>query len=420
VRENLDIAMWRTLAIAGTVLNDAGEPLANVRVQARRIVRGRALSGPTARTTDDRGAFRIFGLPPGRYRVCTQADGLLDETRADPERLVSTCFPSAIREEGAGVVTLSDADVPDLQIRVQQARTVRLSGTVLDATGGPAAQATVNVESRDRLDRFSGNVTVRDGRFTVEGLLPGEYRLLAYAEGPDSSDFRSGQLGLATVNVDSDSDAVVLMMARAARVAGHVVFEDAPIPRMNGRPTVRAAFAPGGVSPQPAPVRADLTFEIQGLFGPQLLDMTNLPPEWMLKSVRYNGADITDVPVTFTTSGDPRALQIAVTNRGPVVSGRVFDANGQPFGDARIFLFPADGERRRRGGADAQAGDDGSFSLGRQRAGEYLVVAVHDEDVRFDDRPDFDLLAKVAERVTLHEAEQRSLALRLIRLREDR
>jgi hypothetical protein len=112
-------------------------------------------------------------------------------------------------------------------------------------------------------------------------------------------------------------------------------------------------------------------------------------------------------------------MRITLTSRAPVVSGRVLDDKGQPAG-ARVFLFPEDPDRRRRGASDARSTDDGAFSLGPQRAGDYLVVAVREDDVGFDERPDLGLLAKVAERVTLHEGQPQALTLRLAKLAEQR
>jgi hypothetical protein len=422
VRDDLHIAMSRALAIGGTVVNDAGEPLANIPVQARAIVRGRIVSGGPARATDDRGAFRLFGLPPGRYLFCTPLSTYGSGFHTRPDRLVPTCYPSAIREEDAGVVVLKGGDVPDVQIRMQQLRTVRLTGTVLDSTGAPAARATVNIESRDRLARFSENVGVRNGQLTVEGLLPGEYRLLAHALGSDPNEFHQGELGTMNVTLDAVGlDGIVITMAKAAKVAGHVLFEDDAVPAMTEPLTVRSLLAPG-LSPRPVRVREDLTFVLEGLFGAQLLDIVNVPKGWILKSVRHNGVDVTDTPVAFASSGDTRALQIALTRRSATVSGRVLDDKGQPVAAARVFLFPADPERRRRGvSGDSSSGADGAFAIQALRAGEYLIVAVHqDEAPELDDRPDFDILARAAERVSLYEGETRAMTLRLAKLHESR
>jgi uncharacterized protein (DUF2141 family) len=66
------IPMWRFAALAGTVTDEAGEPLVGVEVRAfeRRYVAGRRrLSAGVSQQTDDRGMYRIGNLPPGEYVV---------------------------------------------------------------------------------------------------------------------------------------------------------------------------------------------------------------------------------------------------------------------------------------------------------------------------------------------------------------
>ena len=71
------IAIWKYAAISGTVIDDAGEPLVGVNVQALRksYEIGRAQFGVNGNSasTDDRGVFRISSLVPGDYVVCVSA-----------------------------------------------------------------------------------------------------------------------------------------------------------------------------------------------------------------------------------------------------------------------------------------------------------------------------------------------------------
>ena len=71
--------MWKHGVIAGTVVDEAGEPVVGVAVRAliKDVVAGRTRYGnmevipelvPTA-TTDDRGMFRLSQLMPGTYVV---------------------------------------------------------------------------------------------------------------------------------------------------------------------------------------------------------------------------------------------------------------------------------------------------------------------------------------------------------------
>jgi hypothetical protein len=66
------IRLWRPAALSGRVLDERGEPVVGVpvRVLARILVGGRPqLAAGPGTLTDDRGAYRIAGLRPGRYLV---------------------------------------------------------------------------------------------------------------------------------------------------------------------------------------------------------------------------------------------------------------------------------------------------------------------------------------------------------------
>ncbi|HEX6975785.1 MAG TPA: carboxypeptidase-like regulatory domain-containing protein, partial [Vicinamibacterales bacterium] len=74
---DITIAVWRQASISGAVVDEAGEPVVGVEVRAlrRALVSGRwqfttTVSGGFRQFfTDDRGAYRIPGLPPGEYVV---------------------------------------------------------------------------------------------------------------------------------------------------------------------------------------------------------------------------------------------------------------------------------------------------------------------------------------------------------------
>ena len=71
------IAIWKYAAITGTLIDDVGEPLVGVNVQAlrRSYEIGRAQFGTTSfsASTDDRGVFRLASLTPGDYVLCVTA-----------------------------------------------------------------------------------------------------------------------------------------------------------------------------------------------------------------------------------------------------------------------------------------------------------------------------------------------------------
>jgi hypothetical protein len=308
---------------------------------------------------------------------------------------------------------------------MQQSRLFRLTGVVVDASGAPTPRASVRVSARNRLDVYRVTFqTDADGRFAAGDLIPGEYDLEASAPGPNQAAGHRGELAVQTVYLDADLD-VVLSMSRTARVAGQIVFEDGTIPAAAARKemSVSAIPAPRAPRARAGPVRADLTFELDELHGPQVLAVDGAPDGWVVGSIRYAGVDVTDVPVELRDSGDARQLQITMTRRGALMTGRVVDAAGAPLPGAHVFLVSAQPQRwvRGRTGPTAVAGDGGAFSLAMHRPGEYLLVALTQDDApEWPEREDFELLAKIAERVTLAEGVNPPITLRVARLPEER
>lgn len=420
-RSGIDIALLRAFVIAGTVVNELGEPIADLQISATAARRGTMRPGGVRRMTDDRGAFRLYGLPPGRYRICAHPTVLASESRLVAERLVKTCHPSAVREDHAPFVVISNADLAEVQIRVQQVRTATIAGVIVDAAGAPAAGANVHLDGRGAVAEIGGRTrTGPDGRFALHGITPGEYALMAGR--PDGRGVP--EVAYQLMSVDTDIDGLTLTISHGARLTGQVAFAQGTAPaKLEPRMAIGAEFATGGIEVKAARVRDDLTFELEGLFGPQLLGVSNLPAGWIVHSIRYHGADVTDTPTEFTTSSDPAALQITLTRRGAIVSGRAVDGNGSPVADAHVFLIPAEPERWQRGHAGAQTTTkaDGSFTLDMVRAGDYLIAALRDQDAPpLHGREDYAFLAKLGERITLREDAQRTMTLRVISLAEDR
>jgi hypothetical protein len=71
------VRLWKFGAISGAVTDDAGDPVQYARVQAlrRTVIAGRWRLATTGRSanTDERGQYRIAGLPPGDYALVITA-----------------------------------------------------------------------------------------------------------------------------------------------------------------------------------------------------------------------------------------------------------------------------------------------------------------------------------------------------------
>jgi hypothetical protein len=430
VRDGVNFSLWRALAISGRVVDEYGEPLANIDVAAQTAGR-RSGNMYGSRTSDDRGAFRLFGLGPGQYRVCALPRNYALRDEEIRERPVRTCYPSAVIDSEAQIVPLTTSEVGDIEIRVQRSRAFTVSGIVLDASGVPAEHANVGLVHDEGSNMYSSSVDTRPGgQFLATGVTPGEYTIRAETGPPslNASDTRDRQAGMLPIRVEtSDLEGLVVVLAKPVKIAGHVLFEEgAPAARRNTPINVSVRFDPRAMRmmsgpPPTAQVKEDLTFELSGLVGLQTLGVTGIPPDWMLKAIRYNGADITDLPADFKASADPRALEIVLSSRGAILSGRTVDAGGNAVGGSRVIMFSVDPARWRMTVTTTSFGtsrDDGTFRFPPRRAGEYFVLALEPDETfpDLEERSSFELLAKVAERVTLVENDQRVMDLHAVKL----
>lgn len=100
------VRMWRQAAISGTVVDEAGERMIGVRVQAyrRTVVSGRRRYLPSgSATTDDRGIYRIGTLIPGDYIVGAAARQVVVPLSANRDVLALAPPSQAIRAQSSGM-----------------------------------------------------------------------------------------------------------------------------------------------------------------------------------------------------------------------------------------------------------------------------------------------------------------------------
>jgi hypothetical protein len=421
IHDRADIALVRALAIEGQVLDPSGEPMANVNVTAFNVRNGRESEQST---TDDRGMFRIFGLPSGPYRVCADPRAFGPAEDQSPERYSRTCAASAIADSEADIITLR-REVSDIRISVQRRTTYTVSGTLTDATGS-AASGHVDLISLDPNGRGTGT-WAKDGLFTVSGLLPGRYSVRATIGAPsDPGDMRPApdmEIGFVSIQVQAgDVAGVAVTTAKGARVAGRVGFEGGrprSAPRMSVFVRDEGQMSRIYTSRPPlSAVGPDSRFVLSGLFGRNTLGVQNVPEGWVIKAIRYKGADITDLPTTFTSSSDPGSLEITLTNHVANLSAHVLDADGRTVTDCSILLFPADPARWTTAASEpwTQKVQGDTIQIAPRRAGDYLVVAVSLEDYAWlpRDVSRLEKLATAARRITLAEGDKRTVDLTLV------
>jgi protocatechuate 3,4-dioxygenase beta subunit len=436
-RDKVDIALWRAFAVEGRVVDDAGEPVANADVNISQWDGPSTMSMGRPRLTDDRGMFRVFGLRLGQYRICAEGGMHFGPSEEVRDKLIRTCYPSAISDADAQPVVVSSAEVGPIEIRLQRNRTYRITGMAIDSSGAPMASPNVSLVSVTPTGSSSSSSSVQvkpGGQFIASGVAPGDYEIHVSSGAwrfPNPDEKGNREMGYATVRVDTaDIEGLIVATSKPAKVAGRIVFEGGAPEQGTSKLSVmvrpddmtargRMMFGP----PTPAAVRDDMSFELDGLFGPQLLMVMGPPRGWIVKSVKYRGDDVTETAVEFASSSDPRLLEVTLTNHGAIVTGRVLDDDGKESPDAYVVMLPADVSRWRPfPGTPAIAPKaDGTFTIGPVRAGEYIVAAVTGLSMARLFEPSAraetaERIIRAGERIVLVENDKHSVDLRITKL----
>jgi hypothetical protein len=413
-RITADVPLSRGGVIAGRVFDDAGEPLAGLRV---RVYRARMSAGyrrledvGAADYTDDTGAYRIFGLPPGDYYVAASLrvaplDSVV-QTTYSPTYYPGTGELAEAQRIRVGLGTESTAIFPLLPFR-----SVNVTGTVLTSGGGPA-NAFLDLVS-DAAEFGTplgiGGVTQPDGTFTIPDVPPGRYTLNATLRGDGPTETGSVPLTVATDDVSGNT----LVTGRPATMKGLMVVDTGVSATVPAGLVVATAARAGGtvLSSGSGPA-----FELDDLSEPFTLRVAELPDGWTVKAITVNGSDVTDTRTALAPNQKAEAL-IVVTNRLTAVTGTV-SADGYPT-KAEVVVFAADAAKwmyPSRFVRTVSADDKGRFRItGLPPDERYLIVAAdYLEDGEHYDPEFLERMRDTATRFSLSEAEARALELTVI------
>ena len=411
---DINIALTRAVVVEGRVLSDHGDPVAGISVSLIPLDNG-APEAPPARLTDDRGAFRLFGAMPGRYRVCASAPAPASaQTSAGFRR---TCYPSD-RE----VLDSRTSTTSAVEITLTRARVATVSGVALDTNGAPLDRGQIQFVERGTAARRSLPLErAAGGRFVVRNVEPGNYEIVAMLLPDSPLDPRERENATIPLTVEStDIENLVVRTKRAARLSGIVVFDEGIPEKGSGNmqvmlrvDTPATSAAPNLIVPS-GRVKEDLTFELGGLQDPGRVIVVGQPQGWVVKSVLYHGRDIANVPVSFEASTDPRALEVHLTSRVAFVTGRAVTTDARP---VMVMLLSADRNQwTTLAGLVAQTNvrADGSFTVGPVAAGEYLILATTPQtfvEVLRDPKSSLGRVADSALRIFLAENERQKVTL---------
>jgi protocatechuate 3,4-dioxygenase beta subunit len=467
--DKADISMPRGSAISGRLVDEFGDPVVDAVVNALRSVwsGGRRRLQPTGRTamTNDLGQFRIYGLSPGDYYVNATyrggdmgmeiaamaaamgaGGGAGGPVGSNPNSgYAPTYFPGTANGSEAQKISVAvGQEAQNTDFALLPVKLVQITGTIISSEGKPVEGSMITAMPRGgdgtgMMMMMGGNArSDKNGNFTIANLAPGEYTLqsrslqimtsgggdnmmfTARLGGESGAEAETGSLPITVGNEDLSN--VVIVTAKGATASGRLTFDDGskpPSSLTSIRLSAASADAEGMMGPfgGPGPVKADGTFELKGLGGTRIIRAANLPPGWMLKSVRVNGNDITDSGMDFKPGEAVTGIEVALTSKLTEVNGTVKDGSQQAK-DYTVVIFADEPQKwalpNSRYVTGARPDQEGRFQIKNLPPGGYYAIAV--DYLAQGEWGDPDVLEKLKPRATsfsVNEGETKTFSLTL-------
>lgn len=381
--------------ITGRVVDEDGEPLANVMIQCMTFgyQRGRRQLMPSnGMNTNDLGEFRLHGLRPGKYIISAtyrspdmympveRIVGSPQAAQAADEGYAMTYYPNTTSAESASRIEIvPGAVIQGIDMRLVRTRTVRIKGHITTgfATKG-RRNANVMLMSRDGVGFGAPRAFVRpmdgQGNFEMRGVAPGSYILSAnYIE--DSKAY-SARMPIEVGN--SNIEGIELTLAPPAEIQGRIVIEDngdlkAASVNVNLMPRSPGPIM-GGVG---SPVGDKLVFKLSNVTpDPYDVSVYGLPENFYIKSIRMGDQDVTDTGVDFTQGVPAGEMTVVLNPNGGQIEGTVQNSSSQPAAGVTVTLIPDASHRSVAWLYKSTSTDqNGHFTMKGVRPGDYKLYA---------------------------------------------
>jgi len=392
-----------------------------------RMVNTINISGVFSLQTDDRGRYRISGLPPGNYFVAA-AEKNTSPTRVrrgyDP---LSAMFSDALSASYWGNTgKLSDAlaieigagsEINDIDIVLSDSTPHAISGTVVAKSDGHplsgAAIAIKNKEQTDWLSRDPQTVTSdSDGKWSFDGIPDGAYsirvepssepdQLVAMDE--DVADQKSApkKNRLLPKQIDAlvagaDVGGLAIELTEGASVSGTVQIP--PSQSQNVYTLIHYAYesgAPVSVGRMGLRLNSGSSVASNGKFTIEPLESGKIylsaevngyaradeSVKYYVKSITLNGSDLMKTPLTLEAG--QRITNVTIVLAADAAQARIqlLDGTGKPIPAKALAVFPIDQSKwsfdsqRTIGVTDA----DGIVPFSGA-PGDYLVIVAGKDD----------------------------------------
>jgi hypothetical protein len=345
-------------ALSGRVLDPDGDPVQGVGIQVLRVSYAsgmRQLVPIAGASSNDRGEYRCYDLPAGRYFVLATPKGSplshsIEASALVPEiqdAYVPLYYPGVVELDSASAVPVPEGgDIQQIYFQLQSIRATTLRGRISGLATVDSNQVQVVLAHNDHgfasyIDRATATVDPATGKFEIRRVAPGSYFLVA-------SQVSKGEVSSIRVPVEitagASSEELPIHMAPAVEAHGTVLMDDgSPVP---AGLVVRLLPTEGlmtGASPVAA-VNSDGSIRLSGVMpGTWIPSVEHVPEGVWIKNVSFGDIRSTGGQLNLP-AGARGPLRIVLAANGGQVSGTVGE-EGQPQ-QATVVLVPQEAELR--------------------------------------------------------------------------
>jgi hypothetical protein len=393
--ENINFELKRGGVITGSVTDSSGRPLVEERVDLLRLDESGKpqyfyLSDFDMSNTDDRGVYRIYGLPEGRYLVSAghSPDGI-PSPMPNQSRHPRTYHPDITDQSQAKTIEVgegSEATGIDIVLGDTEKRHTIYGRVVLGETGQPVSgvQLYFRLISPDGrvVDPWSsgiGEATNAKGEFRLQGAAKGKYAV--FAQPGQGDDFYSEPAHCDVI--DSDVHGVEVRIKQGSTLSGVVVIEGTNDPAIFAKLTQHQFYFSSrseglsGSGPGPVKVGQDGSFIVRGLrpgkvsVSPFIRSYSSMN-EFTLLRLEHNGAPQPE-GITIGPGENITNVRIVVIHTILKIRGEVKVVNGSLPRNLRLYVNARRTQEQpmARGMQNGEVDQGGRFVIENLAPGEY-------------------------------------------------
>lgn len=365
--KGIHLRLAPTYAISGRLLDENDQPASSMRVYlGQKAFNSDGSPGvftPQVQSvlSDDKGNYRLYGVPAGEYFVQAQATS---------SEGVTSYYPGVPFADAAVPVVVSTSELGGIDFKLGGGTTY--GGTTYTVSLKIAGlqelppDFRLSLRPKGKLDRFGPSVTLlakEDARYTIPNVPPGSYTLTILSN--------PREVQTVDVDVDRNIDLGTVAFRPRTTIEGHVIFAAGAPTAMTvilqaEYPSILASGAAG---------QDDGSFAIPRLPANTYKVSASFLGDRYLASARYNGRDVLGPGLSVDSTSEGK-LELVIDGPHGSANGTVRNATNEPVSDAFVVLVPAPDLRKNADFyATAYSDQQGRFVIERIRPGEYTLFA---------------------------------------------